>query len=371
MSSGHGTVTAFFTVITGLVLVIVGLVLDWPPWVWGTVAMAFTAAALLARRLMRRPVDPLGPEFTHEPDVPIPPPERRERVLRDVALPTSEPDYDFRFSATVRWCPLDPPRDGPPFSAAGVAVDAVLERAGALTETREPHRGSLAQHQLDGELAVMRPDSGGRVLAMAEDVTLSLSEADALRLRKLSTVRKDEVLWSHERRYERDRREYLREDVLSDTGSAVVWWLTKNDEQISKTVEDLGVLAQLSAAANNLDVPERFAHIVPHPPRPPEPDEPTEHYGHGGSALNQPGLGANGAAPPSPADHFERLLGAMGVPAEHADSGVLARCLHEGARAVGRTEAAEAIRLRFDPAAIPAAEDSDPNSVDPAQNPPF
>lgn len=358
MSSGHKTVSGFCTVLLGLVLVLVGLVLHWPVWAWAVAAFLFAAAALVLSRLATPAVDPLSQEFTAEPDRPTDPPERREQTVTDVVLPSAAEDYDFRFSATVRWWPQELPKDSPPFSPAGVAVSAVLERARAVTEGWQPHRGSLAQHRLVGELAVMLPDPGGRVLAMAENVTLTLAEADAVRLRKLATVRKDEILWSHERRYERDRREYLGKDVLQDTGSAVVWWLAKNDDQIRKTVDDLGVLAQLSAAANNRDVPERYAALVPRPTGAPETDGQPNGYGYNGNGHNGlPQFGrafeVQGTGVPAPVDAFERLLAVMGVPAGHEDSGVLARALYEGAAQVGREEASEDIRRRFDPAAAP------------------
>ncbi|UNS95930.1 hypothetical protein MMF93_05035 [Streptomyces tubbatahanensis] len=397
MSSGHKTVTGFCTVLLGLVLVIAGLALRWPAWAWGTAAVAFVSACLAMRRWAVPPVDPLAQEFTAEPDRPTDPPERREETVTDVVLPSAAQDYDFRFSATIRWWPEEQPKNSAPFSPAGVAVSAVLDRAREVTEQWQPHRGSVAQHRLSGELAVMRADPEGRVLAMAENVTLTLSEADAVRLRKLAAVRKDETLWAHERRYERDRRECLGNDVLHDTGSAVVWWLTKNDEQIRKTVDDLGVLAQLTSAANNEEVPERYAHLVPHPtgvPEGPAPaangclngrhdGDPAGHvnghghvgeHGHGHFAGSVPGGAPPFGAPleagfetnedvaPSPVEVFTDLLAAMEVRAGDPDAGVLARALHEGAAKIAREGASEAIRQRFDPAAQEPAPPGTPTS---------
>ncbi|RCG27743.1 hypothetical protein DTL70_05365 [Streptomyces diacarni] len=409
MSSGHKTVTGFCTVLLGLVLVIAGLVLRWPVWAWGAAAVAFVTVCLAMRRWAVPPVDPLSQEFTAEPDRPTDPPERREEIVTDVVLPSAAQDYDFRFSATIRWWPEEQPKNSAPFSPAGVAVSAVLDRAREVTEQWQPHRGSVAQHRLSGELAVMRADSEGRVLAMAENVTLTLWEADAVRLRKLATVRKDETLWAHERRYERDRREYLGNDVLHDTGSAVVWWLAKNDEQIRKTVDDLGVLAQLTSAANNEEVPERYAHLVPHPtgvqegpapaasgyPNGYRDGDPTGHvngHGHGranghghvgehgnGNAVGSapdgaPLFGAPFEAPfetdtdvaPSPVEVFTDLLAAMEVPAGDPDAGVLTRALHEGAAKVAREGASEAIRQHFDPA---AQEPTPPGTPTPSSTP--
>ncbi|HEX4722180.1 MAG TPA: hypothetical protein VH333_06665, partial [Pseudonocardiaceae bacterium] len=51
---------------------------------------------------------------------------------------------------------------------------------------------------------------------------------------------------------------YLGEDVLKNTGSAVVWWLAraKDDMDVRAAVDLIGALRQLSAAANNSEVPE-------------------------------------------------------------------------------------------------------------------
>ncbi|MFI7245756.1 hypothetical protein [Streptomyces qinglanensis] len=351
MSSGHKTVAGFCTVLLSLVLVITGLAMRWPAWGWGTAAALLAVAVAVVPRLTAPAVDPLSAEFTTEPDRPTDPPERREQRVTDAVLPSAAEDYDFRFSATVRWCPQEAPKGSAPFSPSGVAIGAVLERAREITETCRPQRSSLAQHRLVGELAVMLPDPGGRLLVMAEEVTLTLTEPDTARLRKLSTVRKDEALWSHERRYEQDRRDYLGKDVLQDTGTAVVWWLAKNEDQIHKAVGDLGVLAQLSAAANDRDVPERYAHWVPaqpegHQAHGPAPDGDAPHSNH---PLEVPGAVGPGTPP---VNAFERLLDALGVPAGHEDAGVLARALHEGAVQVGREGAIESVRQRFDPATV-------------------
>ncbi|NLU73683.1 hypothetical protein HCC61_13505 [Streptomyces sp. HNM0575] len=368
MSSGRKTVAIFASVIGGLVLVILGLVRDWPQWLWPLLgALVIVISVLLVRATAPRP-DPFDREFSLEPDLPIPPPERREQIVSDILLPTSAADYDFRFSATVRWSPLDAPSDAPAVSLGGLAVRAVLERARQVTASHPPHRASLTQHELAGELGTMRRDATGRVLAMAENVALSLSEDDATRLERLATVRKEEEVWTHERKYECDRREYLGKDVLKDTGSAVVWWLAKNDDKIKQAVDEIGPLAQLSSAANNRDVPARFRHMVPYPEPVPEElevglkasDGAYERiHGNGfGSPLNadggffEDGSGhADGAGadspPPTPGERFDDLMEAMGVPAGHRDAAVLSRLLTETATRIGRGHAVGDLPDRF------------------------
>ncbi|MEV7089213.1 hypothetical protein AB0O07_25555 [Streptomyces sp. NPDC093085] len=271
MTSGHKTVTVFLVLIFGLVLTIAGFSLRWPPWAWAAGALALAAAVLVAVLLARRRQDPFEPRYLQEPDLPLPPVERRELRITGVALPSLLDDYDFLLSATVRWCPLSVPSGSPPVNPGGLAVEAVLARASRVTAERHPARSSLVEHELNGALATMAEDALGRVQAMALDVSLGLAEEDAARLAKLAAVRKDEAVWEHERKYEESRRAYLGGDVLRSTGSAVVWWLHRNEEQIDKTVKDLGLLAQLTSAANDTDVSERLRHLVPWPPPPEDP----------------------------------------------------------------------------------------------------
>lgn len=120
----------------------------------------------------------------------------------------------------------------------------------------------------------MAPDREDRVQAMALDVVLTLSDTDQERLDRLAAIRKDEAVWERQRRYEQNKRDYLGDDVLTSTGSAVVWWLAKNDDHVEKTVKDIGLLARLSSAANNTEVAEPFRHLVPEAFPLPTPEQP-------------------------------------------------------------------------------------------------
>lgn len=352
MRSGHKTFAAFFTVLSGLLLALVGLVVRWPPWAWVTVVGLLLVTAVLTARSGRRD-DPIPQEKTLEPDLPIPPLERWEQVVTDVALPSAMDDYDFLFSATVRWCPGDAPAKAPLVNAAGLAANAVLDRARRVAASQPPYRTSLVQHELSAALGSMRPDASGRVRAMAENVSLSLSDMDRQRLSKLATTRKNKELWEHERNYERNKRDYLGKDVLKDTGSAVVWWLSKDDEKVEDTVQLIGTLAQLSAAAKNQDVPEEFQHMAPFP----VPDEP-EPGGQNGQA-DGPYFAdpfRNGSAPSaanghkeSAADMLEKLLGAMSLTPDDPVGVHFADRVTEAVRVAGRTDLAEEMERRFNP----------------------
>ncbi|WP_207930608.1 hypothetical protein [Streptomyces hainanensis] len=263
MSSGHRTLAAFIATISALVLAIVELCVDWSGWLWPSLAAALLICLVVSMRAKAPASGYIPPENTLEPDLPIPPPLRQECRVAQVALPSAAPDYDFLFSATVRWVPqeIDVPSS---FDPGGIAVQAVLLRARAFAVRQYPTSSTLAQHQLNGYLGVMEADPTGRVLAMARNVTLTLSESDHARLVRLSDVRKDEQVWEHERNYEKNKRAYLTNDVLKDTGSTVVWWLSRNDEQVEGTVDRIGILARLSAAANNSEVMPPFRDLV-HP----------------------------------------------------------------------------------------------------------
>ncbi|MEU7489080.1 hypothetical protein [Streptomyces sp. NPDC042319] len=340
MTTGCKTTTVFLTVLCALLLTILGLVQEWPAWVWpalavlliGVPAAAFKIAA--ARR---------GPVPVHyEEQITAAPFERREDRVTCVALPSQWDDYDFQFSATVRWYPLDGGGDDPIVNPAGLAVDAVLDRARAITEQREPGRASLVQHELSGALSRMRPESTGHLQVMAEDVTLVLREHDQERLDKLAEVRKDKAVWEHQRKYEQSKREYLGQDVLKDTGSAVVWWLAKNDDHVGKTVGDLDLLARLTSAANDTDIPERLRDMLAQQSG--EPAVPFERE-------------------PTAADHFEAFLNGMGFTDDDVRR-FMAKQIADVIRTQMPHATAEEMLRRYDPPAefTGADEDESPSA---------
>ncbi|MET8473776.1 phage holin family protein [Streptomyces sp. NPDC006422] len=326
MYSGHKTVTGFLTVIAVLLLTIVGLLSDWPRWLWplgGGILLA-VVLGVLAHARAKRPLIP--PERLPHPDLPIPTLERWERVVRNVSLPTRSPDYDFLFSATVRWVPQDDALESHLVNTGGIAVDAVLARAQQITADAEPQRSSLVQHRLNGELATMLPDPSGRVHAMAEGVHLTLADADRERLDKLADVRKNESVWEHERKWEQSKRAYLGDDVLKTPGSAVVWWLARNDERVDKTVADIGLLAELSSAANDGPVPQDFHRYVP--------------------GLDLPGPEQDWA-PDSPDAYADMLVRHAGLAEDDPRRDLFIERMAQAAEAADLKEVADALRERI------------------------
>ncbi|MFD3419918.1 hypothetical protein [Streptomyces decoyicus] len=358
MSSGHKTMTAFLTVLGALILAIVGLLTSWPLWAWPLSTVLLPVGTLLIGRALA-PGRVTGTVYLPPEDLaPIPPVYRQELTVVDVALPSAADDYDFSFSATVKWDVLDSPADAPHVSPGGLAIEAIMERARAITGLESPQRSALLQHRLNGALGIMMPDDTGRVRAMAEQVSLSLPPRDQERLDKLARVRKDEEVWKHERKYELDRRGYLGDDVLKDPGSAVVWWLAKNDDHVEKTVEHIGLLAQLASAANNSEVPEEFRHYLGEEPVPePVPAGPVA------QAYVPAQSGAHPLNGASPGEYLNGLLHAAGV--SHGDTSDVARRIAAVLEANGKLDAGESIRQRFGPAsAASTAPDVSPSAPD-------
>ncbi|MCZ2525368.1 hypothetical protein [Streptomyces sp. HB2AG] len=352
MTSGTKTVTVFLTVICGLILTAFGVAAHWPGWLWSVMAVMLLAVPALAVKAAEHRGGPVPAEL--EPYLTPPPVERREERVLQVALPSSWDDYDFLFSATVRWCPTGAAATEPVVNPAGLAVDAVLERARRITEQRDPSRASLVQYELNGALGRMRPDATGYLQAMAEDVTLVLSEHDRERLEKLAAVRKDKAVWEHQHKHEQSKREYLAQDVLKDTGSAVVWWLARNDDQVDKTVKDLGLLAQLTSAANNEDVPERLQHLVPGARPWNAPDAPSFQADATPSPADGPGNTDSGSADsgqdrePSATDLYDAFLRRMGFSDGDVCRSLITRQIVEVIKRYDKIEAADQLLRRFD-----------------------
>ncbi|CCH33971.1 hypothetical protein ABZ816_09115 [Actinosynnema sp. NPDC047251] len=187
---------------------------------------------------------------------------RPELSIDQVRVSSSDPDYRFLLSAVVCWRPR--PNTGRPLPAdpADVAKREVIARTSQITSAGDPAEYDLVQHQVDSALAAPTPDRTGVIDVWAHSVTLALTEEDLQRQSQLATVRKDEQVWEHSRKYRRNVQRYLRDEVLGDPGSGVVWYLAKDPDRIKDAVDVIGAFAQLSAAANNRVVDAAFEHLV-------------------------------------------------------------------------------------------------------------
>ncbi|WP_175411645.1 hypothetical protein [Streptomyces sp. TRM64462] len=261
----HRFPSLLFVALCGLAPAVLGNLLHWSAWLWGFLSMVTASGSLLLVMTVlsggRASADPYGPGEPEPPAAPTEQPYQEARVV-DAALPSAADGYDFLFSATVWWRPVPDHADRSDGASPALAVSSVVSRALEVVCREEPGRASFARHLLEGELGVPLPDRSGRVMALAADVTLALAPADRERLRKLNDLRKDEEIWEYERQHERNKRRYLGDDVLKSAGSAVVWWLTRHENEIEKAVDMIGPLAQIAAAANDEEVPELFRHLL-------------------------------------------------------------------------------------------------------------
>jgi hypothetical protein len=340
MNTGRNTVIAYFAVVAVLLVGVLRFA-HLPSWASVALVLAFAAAPVLTLRHRLPPTAPrsLPPESVFQEAPEQSPVERRVEDVTDVLLPTKREDYYFQFTARVFWLPTRDTMDESMVNLSAVAVDAVLARARRITLERDPDQSSLVRHELGLALADMREDVGGHLRAMAESVELVLPVHDQVRLDKLASVRKDEDVWEHERRYEQNRREYLGGDVLKTPGSAVVWWLTKNDDQVDKTVQDIGSLVQLSWAANDMKLPGLS-------------QQSALEYSYLNQAANANHIGPDRSGltdnEKSAADHFGSFLRAMGFTEGNPQAVLFARQVADLAVKHERQELADEIMHRFD-----------------------
>ncbi|MCX4548487.1 hypothetical protein [Streptomyces sp. NBC_01500] len=358
----HRFPNLLFVVLCGLAPAVLGNLLGWPAGLWGFMSMVTASGSLLLVMTVlsgsRASADPYESGEPEPPSAPTEQPYQETRVV-DAALPSAADGYDFLFSATVWWRPVLDHVDRSGGASPALAVSSVVSRAIEVVRREEPGRVSFAQYLLQGELSVPLPDLGGRVKAQAADVTLALAPADRERLRKLNDLRKDEQVWEYERQHERNKRDYLGDDVLKSAGSAVVWWLTRHENEIEKAVDMIGPLAQIAAAANDEEVPELFRHLLVPPVG--ARSEATvggplwDGYAQGGGTLDrEEEIGV--------ADRLLLLLAAVGLKPDMDEYTVFVHRVVRSLEASGLDEAAEEIRRALLPAPD-ESEDEGPEGV--------
>jgi hypothetical protein len=224
----------------GAGLMVIALWGDWPVWLR---LLLLGALALLAAAVWLV-VPNAAPHHASE-EVSRPPDFRRVST-GEVLLPSSAPPYIFRFSATVQWRPTSATALADP---SLLAVDDVIRRARSIVTSEPPELLSLLSRQLDAALSVPQRDTSGQVEAMAQEISLTLPDEDAKRLERICELRKQEDLWENERRYQKNLRKYLGEDVFASPGSAVIWWLATQNNHVREAERLIGTLTRLSAAA--------------------------------------------------------------------------------------------------------------------------
>ena len=345
MTSKRKVVVPVVTAVVAVVAVIVGVALGWPAWATILIFMACCLAGLLVYRAVTREQIVRPQPVQLPPPPPAPEPTVQVATVEGVNLASAWADYEFIFSATVYWRAIADPGTTPHVRPDARAVDTIIQRAAAIAVTEPPGMAARLRYRLNDALGEVQPDPSGRIGVWADQVYLALSEADVTRMRTMSDTRKDKEVWQYQRHFECDRRQYLAEDVLRSTGSALVWWLSNHDDEVEQAAGLIATMARLSAAAKDEDVPEQFQHLLSPSLLPPE------------RPLFAT-VGSDGAGQPttldltslatasSPIELVTRLMDLLNL--DDDQRALFAARLADQIEMAGHTEVAALLRQRFD-----------------------
>ncbi|WP_086842841.1 hypothetical protein [Amycolatopsis kentuckyensis] len=281
--SKNTTETIAGSVIALLVPLCLGLAAGWPVWVTAVVAATVLVLTLLGLRSRhfhneqaQLRADAAYRQQMAAQQVPPPPPPAPgpppSRAVAPMSLPSSMDGIPFTFGCTVHWDPADLRLDQGHADPAAIATAAIVERAREISRSHHPDDDAVV-HVLAASLGRPAATPDRLLQAWATDVKTELGRHHRDHLDALATLRKQQQLQEQRIANQRMVRAYLGDEVLTDVGSTVVWWLARNEEGVRETVDLIGTLARLSAAANNAEVDELFRHLVPESvvPRPTDP----------------------------------------------------------------------------------------------------
>jgi len=269
------------SVIAVLAPLCVGLAADWPFWVTALItAGAFIGTQLVLRGWHHRREQAhlrsaaeyrrqMAAQQVPPPPEPTPPP---SRSVSSVSLPSTLDGIPFTFGCTVHWRSNRSPLDNGHADPAAIAVDAVLARARQISRGHHPDDDTVV-HALSASLGHSDATSDRLLVTWATDVTVQVGQEHREHLQDLAALRRQQNLQEQRIANQRMLRTYLGDEVLTSVGSTVVWWLARDEGQVRETVDLIGTLAQLSAAATNSEVDDLFRHLVseqlPEPVNPP------------------------------------------------------------------------------------------------------
>jgi hypothetical protein len=346
MTSQNKVVAATVAGVAVIAVIVLGVSLHWPAAVTILVVLVVGAVAALAYLggTRRRP----GPHQQHvlvsSTPVVEPPPAVNILSVQGVNLASAWADYEFTFDATVYWRSVGGPSATSHLRPGALAVDTIIRRAAQVAASEPPTMHIRLQHRLLDALGVVDGDPAGRIEAWADQVRTTVSPADLERLQMMADLRKNKAVWELRRGEECDKREYLTQDVLKSTGSALVWWLSRNESNVTGAVDLIGTMARLSAAAKNEDVPDLFRHLLPSDALP----DPNRFTTLGSDGAGQPfGFDFapfNGSR--SAVDLVTALMGALNLDDEQR--AMFAAQVANDIESTGDEATAEEVRRRFD-----------------------
>ncbi|SEP91773.1 hypothetical protein [Lentzea albida] len=165
---------------------------------------------------------------------------------QEFATPLASAVYglDFQLKLTVVWR-LDLATGLRHNSPRNAAIHHVLQRAKEIScKAMLVHHAAL-QVQLGDELAVERQVPGTHVWARAEQVKVEVDGDDLEMAKKHVELLRNSTFKLAERDVERAEIRYLRDEVLTDVGTATIWWLQRNGYQVEEAVKLADHLAEL------------------------------------------------------------------------------------------------------------------------------
>lgn len=186
----------------------------------------------------RRRVPKSADDFTF-----VPPASSHQQEFES-PLPSAVYGLDFQVKCTVVWR-LDLATGLRHNSPKNAAIHHVLQRAKEISgKAMLVHHGAL-QVQLGDELATERQVPGTHVWARAESVKVTTNEGDLEMARKHIELLRNSTFKLAERDVERAEIRYLRDEVLTDVGTATIWWLQRNGYRVEEAVQLSNQLAEL------------------------------------------------------------------------------------------------------------------------------
>lgn len=216
-------------------------------WLVALLAVLLVGAAVVLREAAMTPAQPEPVESlvepVREPQLPS------SRAVYDARIQSAASEYQFSFSCTVYWNPIEQPSRT--VDLAATAVAAVMRRARQALALMEPSEGVAAKQEIAIALGRAESDDRQQVRAWADNVQVRLPEHFAPQAELRAELRRRQEVNKLERQLEKDFREYLSEDALATPGSATVWWLSKNPDQIEQCVGLYQTLRRLSDAAHD------------------------------------------------------------------------------------------------------------------------
>ena len=177
-------------------------------------------------------------------DITFVPPASSHQQEFETPLASAVYGLDFQLRLTVVWR-LDLATGLRHNSPKSAAIHHVLQRAKEISGKAMLVHHAALQVQLGDELATERQVPGTHVWARAEQVKVTVGDEDLEMARKHIELLRNSTFKLAERDVERAEIRYLRDEVLTDVGTATIWWLQRNGYQVQEAVKLADHLAEL------------------------------------------------------------------------------------------------------------------------------